>query len=182
MSFTETQDRIKASVWQAIAQSDLDVSGLDKETLESLVHLVTEAALLDADNEMEKSLESGRQQGSADVDVMDDDKEDLLWEGRPFLSVTLHYRITDERIRITEGLLGKAREIVELIRVQDVDYSQTFSERLLNLGDIDIHSHDSSHPKIQLKNIKNPESVYEILRRAILKARKRHNFTYREWM
>ena len=115
-------------------------------------------------------------------DILNDEKEDILWEGRPFLSISLHYTITDERIRVTEGFLGKARENVELIRIQDVDYSQTFSERILNLGDINVRSHDSSNPLITLKNIKDPEQVYEILRRAVLHARKKHNFTYREEM
>jgi hypothetical protein len=35
---------------------------------------------------------------------------------------------------------------------------------------------------MQLKNVKEPEAVYEILRRAILAARKKHNFMYREEM
>jgi uncharacterized membrane protein YdbT with pleckstrin-like domain len=115
-------------------------------------------------------------------DILSDHKEDILWEGRPFLSLVLDYTITDERIRITEGLLGKRRENIELVRVQDLDYSQTFSDRLLNLGDITIRSHDTSHPQIVLKNVRDPEQVYEILRRAVLHARKKHGFTYREEM
>jgi hypothetical protein len=177
MSVNEAQARIKERVWKSIAQSELDVSGLSKESLESLVTLVTEAALLDVDDQLERSLT-----GSVDKSILEDEKEDILWEGRPFLSISLHYTVTDERIRITEGFLGKARENVELIRIQDVDYSQTFSERILNLGDINIRSHDSSNPQVQLRNIKEPEKVYEILRRAILSARKKHNFTYREEM
>lgn len=177
MSVNDSQDRIKARVWQAIAQTKLDVSALDKSTLESLVDLVSEAAMLDIDSEMEAVIKS-----TASDDIFDDEKEDVLWEGRPFLSISLHYIVTDERIRITEGFLGKSRENVELIRVQDLDYSQTFSERLLNLGDITVRSHDSSHPQVMLKNIKDPESVYEILRKAVLRARKKHSFTYREEM
>jgi uncharacterized membrane protein YdbT with pleckstrin-like domain len=105
-----------------------------------------------------------------------------LWRGRPFLSLVLEYTITDERIKITSGLLGKSHENVELIRVQDVDHSQTFGERVLKIGDITIRSHDPSHPEIVLRNVQDPSSVYEILRRAVLNARKRHNFSYREEM
>jgi len=180
MYLKDAQARIKANVWQAIATSELDVSALDKNTLDALVSLVTEAALMDADTEMGKTL-AGQEQ-KAGESILDDNKEDILWEGRPFLSISLRYTITDERIRITEGILGKARENVELVRIQDVDFSQTFSERLLNLGDINIMSHDSSNPTIQLKNVKDPETVYEILRRAVLNARKKHNFRYREEM
>lgn len=187
-TLNETHARVQARVWQALAQTDLDTGAIDKELLETLVDLTTEAALLELDEEMTRSLEAEKETEKSDLetavsqDILDDHKEDVLWQGRPFLSLVLEYTITDERVRITEGLLGKRRENIELVRVQDMDYSQTFSERLLNLGDITIRSHDSSHPQIVLKNVKEPEQVYEILRRAVLHARKKHGFTYREEM
>ncbi len=179
MSVSEAQLRTKARVWQALAQSGLDISALDKATLEALVDLVTEAALIEIDSEISQE---EKVSASTLEDVLNDYKEDVLWEGRPFLSLTLHYTITDERIRITEGLLGKARENIELVRIQDMDYTQTFGERILNLGDIHIRSHDPSNAEVVLKNVKDPENVYEILRRAVLNARRKHNFTYREEM
>jgi hypothetical protein len=188
MSLKEAQARIQARIWQAIAQSDLELSQLDKETLTGLVELVTEAALLELDQELEVSFdEEMRKQPpvtpeAAAANILDDNKEDVLWQGRPFLSLTLHYTITDERIRITEGLLGKAHDNVELVRVQDLDYKQNLSERLLNLGDVTIRSQDRSKPVITLHNIKEPGKVYEILRRAVLAARKRHNFAFRDQM
>lgn len=182
MSISEAQMRIKARVWQSLAQSEVDVSTMDRKTLESLVDIVTEAALIEIDTEIEKSSFEMSDAQPSTQEILDDHKEDILWEGRPFLSISLHYTITDERIRITEGILGRARENVELVRIQDMDYSQNFSERMLNLGDIAIRSHDPSHPLVVLKNIKDPENVYEILRRAVLNARKKHNFTYREEM
>lgn len=180
MSVTETQARLKSRVWQAVAQSELDVSGIDKETLEQLIDYLSEAALLEMDETLAASLTKAE---SAELDqVLQDGDEDLLWEGRPFLSLTLKYRITDERILITEGLLGKATENIELIRIQDMSFKQSFSERLINVGDIVVRSHDSNNPTFELKNVKNPADVHEILRRAVLAARKRHNFTYREEM
>ncbi|MCP5096792.1 MAG: PH domain-containing protein [Chloroflexi bacterium] len=180
MSISEAQARIQARIWQTIAQTDLDVTGLEKETLETLVNMVTEAALLELDNEMGKSL--ALEKPSSSTEPYLDDEEPILWEGRPFLSLTLHYRITDERVLITEGLIGKKTENIELIRIQDMAHSQSAGERLINVGDLTIRSHDTSNPTFVLKNIKNPADVHEILRRAVLKARKRHNFTYREEM
>ncbi len=188
MTIKEAQARIKARVWQAVAQAELDLSALDKETLESFVDLVTESALLEIDNELDASLQTAVSKTSTvaldDEEEEEEDEfgEEILWQGRPFLSLTLYYTITSERIKITSGLLGKAHENVELIRVQDVDHSQTFGERMLKIGDVSIRSHDPSHPEITLNNIQNPDKVYEILRRAILNARKRHNFSYREEM
>ena len=183
MTIKETQARIKARVWQSIAQADLDLSALDKATLESFVELVTESALMEINNELDASLPVPTKATSSEtVDEEDEFGEEVLWQGRPFLSLTLNYTITSERIKITSGLLGKAHENVELIRVQDVDHSQTFGERILKIGDISIRSHDPSNPAIVLRNIQDPDKVYEILRRAVLNARKRHNFSYREEM
>lgn len=178
-SLQEVQARIKARIWQAIAQGEIDTAELPKESIEKIVEAVTETALLEMDEALGESLAENT---STKLSIEDVDDEDILWSGRPFLSLNLHYTITDERIRITEGLLGKSKEDVELIRIQDIDQKQSMTERMLNLGDITIRSHDSSHPIIVLKNIKNPEEVHEILRRAVLNARKKYNFTYREEM
>ena len=189
MSLSETHAHIKSRVWKEIARSKIDISKLDQQTVEDLVEIVTEAALLEMDGELAKTLAATKaapatSEAVAGINqsIFDDQKEDILWEGRPFLSLTMQYTITDERIRITEGLLGKARENIELVRIQDMDYSQSVSERILNLGDIVIRSHDASRPATVLNNITDPEKVYEILRRAVLNARKKHGFTYREEM
>ncbi len=183
MTIKEAQARIKARVWQAVAQTDLDLSALDKTTLEAFVDLVTESALLEIDSELDASMLSSSQGATGDDEEEEDEfGEEVLWQGRPFLSLVLDYTITDERIKITSGLLGKSHENVELIRVQDIDHSQTFGERVLKIGDITIRSHDPSHPEVVLRNVQDPTGVYEILRRAVLNARKRHNFSYREEM
>lgn len=182
MSISGAQARIKAQVWQAVAQSELDVSGIDKAQLTSLIDFVSEAALIAVDGEMEESFLPASQDTAVSPDIFLDDKEDILWEGRPFLSISLYYTITDERIRVTSGILGKARDNIELVRIQDLNYKQTMSERMLNLGDIFVTSHDPNKPSLTLKNVRDPEGVYEILRRAVLQARKKHGFTYQEEM
>ncbi len=181
MTIQEAQARIKARVWQSVAQANLDLSALDKTTLESFVDLVTESALLEIDSELGTT-----RLATAELETVAEEEDEfgekILWQGRPFLSLVYDYTITSERIKITSGLLGKAHENVELIRVQDVDFSQTLSERILKIGDITIRSHDPSHPEVVLRNVQDPGSIYEILRRALLDARKRHNFSYREEM
>lgn len=171
----EAHTRIKARVWQEIAQQNIDVSAIDKETINNLVDIASEAALLEMD-EMIK-------EGTQDTAVSDNDGDErVLWKGRPFLSAVTYYTITNERIKMRSGLLGKSYEYIELIRIQDVDRSESFGERLVKVGDITIRSHDPSHPEFTLENIKDPAAVYEILRKAIKEARKENNFSYREEM
>jgi hypothetical protein len=53
---------------------------------------------------------------------------------------------------------------------------------MLGIGNITIRGHDVSDPKIVLRNVKGPDEVYEMLRRAWLEARKRHGLEFREFM
>ncbi len=182
MSIKEEKDRIQTRVWKAIAQSGLDLSSLAREDLEALVEIVTDAVLLEIDEELNESLATDRDVDNQYIKDGFDSGENILWKGRPFLSISTEYIITNERIRIFTGLLGKNRVDVELIRVQDIDQQQTLRERLLSIGDISILSHDSSHTKVIFNDIRNPQDVHEILRRAILAARKEHGLMYREEM
>ena len=98
------------------------------------------------------------------------------------MSLVERYIVTTERLRIVRGLLGRDREDIELVRIQDIDHTQTLGERMINLGDLAVRSADPSHPHAILRNIRDPEDVHEILRRAMLDARKRANFAFREEM
>ena len=188
MTSQEIHARVKARIWQMIAQSDLSLTELPKEKLEALVSLTAESALLELDGYLERSVEPDvaaaikANKPATQTPVGEIGDEEMLWEGRPFLSISTHYTITSERLRIVEGVLGKEREDIELIRIQDIDIRQTFRERLLNLGDILIAGHDATRPKTILNNIKDPEAVHELIRRAILSARKKHGLVYREVM
>lgn len=177
MSLSEMQATVKASIWQAIARSGVDLSALSQEDTNRLVAAISETVLKDMDEFL------GQASGKALPVVEEDDHaETILWQGRPFLSIGVHYTITNQRVRISEGVLGKTRDDVELIRIQDMDYNQGLTERALNIGDITIRSQDPSHPVLVLNNVHNPGEVHEILRRAVLKARKQHGLTFREEM
>lgn len=179
MNPTEAKARVKANVWKAIAKSGMDLSELPEQKLEDLIDMVTEASLLEMDAEMGRAdAEMAVEEDSAETN----EGEVTLWEGRPFMSLTRHYRITSERIRITEGLASKLRIDIELVKIQDISQSQKVGERLLNLGDISVTSHDPANPQITLENISNVQEVHEILRRAMLEARNNVNFSYREQM
>lgn len=177
MSIEQTRAKVIASIWQAVAQSGVDLAAIPREQVEKLVGEIANATMLTMNDVM-----SELPKPKANVDLEDDKSEKLLWEGRPFLSLIESYMLTNERIRITRGLVGRDYENFELIRVQDLDYSQGLSERMLGIGDIHIKGADPSNPEIVLRNIPKPAEVYEILRRAWLAARKAHGLVFREEM
>jgi len=188
MSNSQLQSIVSANVWKSIAKSELDFSAIERDDLDKLVQFVVDAALEAVDDHLEMvykeivAKEQAEQPASPAVADEDDEAEKTLWEGRPFMSLTTRYVITNQRVRIIEGLAGKTYEDIELVRIQDMDFTQSITERALNLGDISILSHDPSEPTATLRNVKDPHSVHEILRRAVVKARKTYRLRYREEM
>lgn len=175
MSIQEMKDRITSKVWQATAQSGIDTRRVPKDDLKRLIDTVIDAALDEVNDQMEQI-----SQTSPHEPELRDDEESVLWEGRPHLSLTDHYMITSERIKIIKGLLTKRRHNVELVRGQDIDYKQNLFERYLKRGDIFIKSSDPKLSKFRLKNVKNPSEVQEILWKAVRSVRKRHGFIFHE--
>lgn len=185
MAAHDVQARIRARVWQAIAQNDLDLGALDAQTRETLVNVVSAAALEAMNSELDEKAgavddkDAPQSIMTAEAELGD---EEILWQGRPFMSVSEYYMITNERIRATQGLFGRKYQNIELVRVEDVDYHQSTAERMVNMGDIEIRSHDPHSPLLILENVANPEQVYEILRRAVKQARKDSGMTFQEEM
>jgi hypothetical protein len=103
--------------------------------------------------------------------------ETLLWEGKPAgLRARLkdaanlnsvEYKITNQRVVIKTGLIGKKQEQIDLFRIKDIRTIQGLKDRALGIGDISIISTDALTPSIKLEEIKNPGDVSEILRRAV---------------
>lgn len=182
MSVQISRENIRTKVWKAIAKGEIDISTLPEEDLERLVAIVIDASILEIDDQITESEAADTTAEKQYYSGSDSDGEKLLWKGRPFLSISEHYMITDERVRVIKGILGKDKEDIELIRIQDIDQTQTLRERAFSVGDIVIHSHDRSDPKVVLNNVRDPEAVHEILRRAVINSRKAHNISFQEEM
>jgi len=52
------------------------------------------------------------------------------------------YTLTDERLKITSGLLTKKVDEIELFRIKDTKVTQTFLNRLVGIGTISVISSD----------------------------------------
>jgi uncharacterized membrane protein YdbT with pleckstrin-like domain len=67
------------------------------------------------------------------------------------------FELTNERLKITEGIFSKVTETLELYRVKDIEVLQPFWYRLLGLENIKINTSDLSSPVIFLEGV--PQSV-----------------------
>ena len=186
MSIEKIQTQLTSTIWKAIAQSDVDLSSIPEADQEKLVSqiaakvMITMDSLLDEDSQAAPAVsQTSNAEPSQKVGDLD---EEILWEGRPFLSLVEAYTLTSERLKTNSGLLSRHVENYELIRIQDIDIKQGVSERIFGIGDLVIRGQDPSDPEIVLRNIKRPEEVYELLRKAWLAARKRYGLQFREYM
>lgn len=177
MTIEQMRAQVKSSVWRGIAQSGVDMTALSADQQNRLVDAVTDSVLLSV-NEVLGNVQ--KEQARQPLDLSDEEK--VIWEGRPFLSLVESYTLTTERLKIVTGFLGRDVDNFELIRIQDINVTQNLSERIFNIGDITIHGSDISQPTIVLRNITDPQQVYERLRRAWLDARKRYGLQFREEM
>ena len=96
---------------------------------------------------------------------------DYLWQdrrrrlGMP-LSFT-RYALSEDRLFLETGLLSTRSEEILLYRVRDISLKISLFQRIFGVGTIVIQSSDKSMPTLELKNIKRPRNVKEIIHSAV---------------
>lgn len=114
--------------------------------------------------------------------------ERLLWKGRPSwfwsprLAMTVRYRLTNQRLIVEKGFIGRHTEEIDLYRFHDVGVKQNAFERVVGMGDIRLTSADASSPHKVLHNIGDPIRVKDVLREASRIERHRRRVLLREEM
>ncbi len=100
-----------------------------------------------------------------------------LWKDRKRyfglpLSFT-RYRLTDDRVFCEKGFLNLHSEEVLLYRVRDLELSLSLGQRIFGVGTVRVHSSDKTAPDLELRNIKRPREVKELLFREVEQAKDR---------
>ncbi len=180
MNQQEVRNAVTSQFYQSLASSGVTVDAIPQAQLQAVVN-----ALADGVFAALNGVESEGDRGIAANAVPNPDpaaEEELLWSGRPYLSIGIRYELTSQRLRVIRGLLGRSVEEVELVRVRDTSVRQHVGERALNVGDVTIVSNDPSNPEYILNNVTNPSDVREMIRRATLAEKQRRGLHYREEM
>jgi membrane protein YdbS with pleckstrin-like domain len=76
------------------------------------------------------------------------------------------FRISDRTIDYEVGILSKRVETLQLWRVKDLDFQQTFLERLLGIATIHVYSHDATDPEIVLRGLPASREIFDRLKDA----------------
>ena len=103
-------------------------------------------------------------------------KDRKRYFGMP-LSFT-RYQLSDDRLFVSEGFLNIKDDEVLLYRVRDIDTSRTLWQRLFGVGTVTVVSSDKTMPTLELKNIKDPIFVKELIHKQVeeMKIRRRVRF------
>jgi membrane protein YdbS with pleckstrin-like domain len=83
------------------------------------------------------------------------------------------YRLTNQRLFITRGILSRLTDQMELVRVDDVRLRQGFADRVAGTGDVEILGSDQTDHDVILESIDDPASVAEAVRSRVRDARGR---------
>ena len=120
---------------------------------------------------------------------MGKDKVDIemLWQDRKRIFFGLpwtftKYGLSEDRIFLSKGFFKITEDEVRLYRVMDISVTRSLWQRMFNLGTISVVSADKTMGNFELKNIKNPRSVKELLSKKVEGVRDAKRVTNREYM
>jgi len=74
------------------------------------------------------------------------------------------YIITNQRVMIEEGIVSKTVNEIDLRYVDDSQFSQGLTDRILGIGNVTLHSSDANTPTYQLRSVRDPRGVRELIR------------------
>lgn len=192
MERNQIRQVVTAQFYQSLAENNVQIQSIPQSELQAIVNSLADgvfAALAAVESEGDRppgNSPMGVQAAAMaakdpnNPDAIVDVEEQLLWRGRPYLTIGTLYEITTQRIRIRRGILGNTIEEVELVRVKDTRVKQHLGERVLDIGDVTVISNDASMPEVVLHNVSDPVTVRELIRKAVNDEKKRRGLRYRE--
>lgn len=96
---------------------------------------------------------------------------EFLWKDRKRvlgmpLSFT-RYSLSEDRLFWEKGLLNLKADEVLLYRIQDLELTISLGQRIFGVGTVCVHSSDKSIPHLDLRNVKNPREVKELIHQKV---------------
>lgn len=96
---------------------------------------------------------------------------EYLWKDRKrFLGMPLsftRYRLSEDRLFCETGFLNVKSDEVLLYRVRDLRLTMSLGQRIFGVGTVCVVSSDKSIPHLDLKNVKDPRTVKELIHKHV---------------
>ena len=77
------------------------------------------------------------------------------------------YELTNERLKITEGIFSKVTDTLELYRVKDLETRQPFLYRMFGVENVQMNTSDTSSPFIFIEAIPSAASLGDKIRNQV---------------
>jgi uncharacterized membrane protein YdbT with pleckstrin-like domain len=94
-----------------------------------------------------------------------------------FKSISTRYEITSQRVRMERGLLSKAKESVELFRIDHFDVLKPLGMRMVGHCVLHLRSSDAGFPSVMIYGVAGLEQLGDTLRECSLQERTRRKVT-----
>ena len=111
---------------------------------------------------------------------------EYIWKDRKrFLGMPLsftRYRLSEDRLFCEKGFLNLKADEVLLYRVRDLVLTMSLGQRILGVGTVCVISSDQSIPHLDLKNVKHPRQVKELIHRNVEAAKDKRRMRATEVM
>ncbi|MBR1816654.1 MAG: PH domain-containing protein [Lachnospiraceae bacterium] len=92
------------------------------------------------------------------------------------------YGLSEDRFFMETGFFNVKEDEVRLYRITDVSVSRTFWQRLFGLGTVTCHSSDRTLKNFEIKNIKKPREVKELISSYVEEERDRKRVSSKEFI
>ena len=92
------------------------------------------------------------------------------------------YSLSEDRLFCEKGLLNLKADEVLLYRVQDLELTISLGQRIFGVGTVCVHSSDKSSPHLDLKNVKKPREVKELIHKNVEAAKDKRRMRSMEIM
>lgn len=111
----------------------------------------------------------------------------LIWKDRkrPIFGLPLSftkYSLTEEKLLITTGFLSTKEEEIKLYRIMDLTLKRSLWQRIFGVGTIHCCSGDKTTPEFDIKDIKKPANIKELLSKNIEIQRDKKRIAGREFL
>ena len=110
----------------------------------------------------------------------------FIWKDRKrYLGLPLsftRYALSEDRLFLEKGFLNLSADEVLLYRVRDLELNMTLFQRLFGVGTVCVHSSDQSIPHLDLKNVKDPRMVKELIHQSVEAAKDKRRMRTMEVM
>ena len=77
------------------------------------------------------------------------------------------YALSEDRLFLSVGFLSIKDDEVLLYRVRDIDTKRSLWQRMFGVGTVTVVSSDKTTPNLELKNVKDPLMVKELLHKQV---------------